>query len=167
MTNIATMLRKRLWCQNVVVAGLSGVLLGGLFGCALIVGSHHGPPVVIHEEHELDGKAPLRGHIDLYMDLDRLRDCPSETSRWLWTWVDYNGRRVKQFYPLLNTTTTLSDLGHDQSFILSIPIPPGVWPGQWYYWSKTVEHCSLLPGLFRTPVRESSDIPINIIDETP
>ncbi len=166
MKYLKAMFASRIWRQN-IIAGLSGVLLGGLFGCTLILGSNHASPVVMHEEHEVDGRAPRNGHLDLYVDMDRNRDCPSETSRWLWTWVDHEGERLKQFYPLVNTSTTISDLGHNQHFILSIPIPPGVWTGQWYYWSKTVEHCSLLPSLFRSPVRETSDIPVRIFDEAP
>ena len=148
-------------------AAVTGLLLGSLLGCTMILWTNHVIPVVVHEAHEIEGTAPRNGHLDLYIDLDRNRDCPAETSRWLWTWVDHNGERIKQFLPLVNSSTSLSDLGHDQHFILSIPIPPGVWPGQWYYWSKTIEHCSLLPSLFRATIRESSDIPVRILDEVP
>ncbi|WP_158746094.1 hypothetical protein [Acidisphaera sp. L21] len=133
----------------------------------MIVWTNRISPIVIHEAQEVDGVATRNGHIDLYFEFDRTRDCPTDTSRWLWTWVDHNGTRIKQFYPLLNTTTTLTDVGRDQRFILTIPIPPGVWQGQWYYWSKTVDHCSLLAGLFQSRIRESNDIPIQIVADAP
>ena len=152
--------------QN-VLAGLYGLLIGCTFGYGLIVWSNRSAPVIVHDEHEIGSPVTLNGHIDLYINLDRIRDCPSETSRWLWTWVENNGDRIKLFYPLANSATTPTDVGLGQRFILSFPIPPGVWPGQWYYWSKTVEHCSILPSFFRSPIRESSNVPIHIVTGKP
>ena len=162
MTLIGTLLRSRGWRQN-LVAGLAGLLIGSIFACVLIL--WNGPPstVIMREERALEETARSNGHLDLYMNLDRVHDCPSETSRWLWTWVEHDGQQIKQFYPLINTTTTLSELGRSQEFILSIPIPPGVWPGEWHYWSKTVEHCPFS----RNSVRESGNIPIQIVDGAP
>ncbi len=141
-----------------------GLLLGSTSG---YVPHRAGPtaiaPVIIHDEREVDASTVRDGHIDIYVDLDRLRDCPAETSRWLWTWVDYNGIRTKQFFPLASSATTMSDPGRDQHLILSLPLPAGVWAGEWYYWAKTVEHCALVPSLFRSPVRETADIPIRIL----
>ncbi len=166
MKGMFVLFRCRIWRQN-LIAGLAGLLIGSLVGCALILWTNHVTPVVVHEVHEIDGIAPRNGHLELYVDMDRNRDCPAETSRWLWTWVDHDGERIKQFYPLVNTTTTLSDIGRNQRFILSIPVPPGVWPGEWFYWSKTIEHCSFLPSFFRSVIRESSDIPVRIVSEAP
>ena len=166
MTALAAPRQYRFWRQN-LAAGCAGLFVGSLIGCGLILWNNHVTPVVVHETHEIEASTPRNGHLDLYIELDRNRDCPAETSRWLWTWVEHNGERIKQFYPLVNTTTTLSDVGHDQRFILSVPIPQGVWPGQWFYWSKTVEHCSILPSLFTSNVRESSDIPVRISGEAP
>ena len=166
MKTILVYLRCRVWRQN-TIAALTGLFIGSLVGSALILWTNRVIPVVLHEAYEIDGRAPRNGNLQIYVNLDRNRDCPSETSRWLWTWVDYDGERIKQFYPLLNTTTSLSELGRDQRFILTVPIPQGIAPGQWYYWSKTVEHCSFLPSLFRPTILESSDIPVQILDETP
>lgn len=166
MMILVALLRSRSVRRN-LLAGAVGLLIGSLSGCVLIVWTNRMTSVVIHEAHELDATAPRHGHLDLYVDLDRNRDCPSETSRWLWTWVDHNGERIKQYYPLVNTITTLSDIGRNQRFILSLPVPPGIWPGDWFYWSKTTEHCSLLPSLFRSAIRESIDIPVRITGDNP
>ena len=165
MGNVA-IVRRRVW-RHTVLAGLGGLILGSVFGCALIVWSHQGAPVIVHEEREIGGTAVRNGHIDLYVELDRNRYCPSETSRWLWTWAEKEGQRVKQFYPLVNSTTALSGLGDDQHFILSIPVPPGVWAGDWFYLSKTAEHCSFIPSLFRSSTRQSGNIPVRILNEAP
>ncbi len=154
-------------CRRTILAGLSGLVIGSTSGYTLIMWSNRSPAVLVHDEHELASTTVSNGHIDFYVDLDHIRDCPTETSRWLWTWTEHKGEQVKLFYPLANSTTTLTDIGQDQRFILSIPIPTGVWPGQWFYWSKSVEHCSLLPNLFRSAVRESRDIPVRIIAEDP
>ena len=150
-----------------ILAGLVGLVVGGCFGFGLIMWANRNATVVVREAQEVDGVASLSGHIDLFFDIDRVRDCPSETSRWLWTWVEHGGERIKQFYPLVNTATTLTEIGRGQRFILTIPIPPGIWPGQWYYWSKTTEHCPFLPNLLQSRIHESTDIPIEILDKAP
>lgn len=156
---------RTLMSRRNIIAGLLGLLLGSISGYVLIVWSNRNSAVIIRDERELDGSTTRNGSLDIYVELDRSRDCPAETSRWLWTWVEHNGERIKQFYPLANSATTITDTGLDQHFILSIPIPPGVWPGEWFYWSKTTEHCSFLPSLFRPQVRESVDIPVRIREE--
>ena len=152
--------------QN-VIAGMTGILTGGILGYGFIIWSNCGAPVIVHDEHEIGSFVAINGHVDLYVNLDRTRDCPSETSRWLWTWIDNNGSRIKLYYPLMNSSTTLTDVGQDQKFVVSMPIPAGIWPGQWYYWSKTVEHCSLFANLLHPQIRESSSIPIYIAAKKP
>ena len=160
---LVTLLLRDPACRRNILAGITGLLLGSASGYALILWSNRNAPVIVHDEHSV-GAATLRsGHIDIFIDLDRMRDCPAETSRWLWTWVTHEGRQIKQFYPLASSATSLSDPGRDQRLILSLPIPAGVQPGRWFFWSKTIEHCSLFPSLFRSPIRESADIPISIV----
>ena len=164
MRTMFTLLAHGPGLRRNIVAGLAGVMLGSISGYGIILWSNRNAPVIVHDEREVDGGNTGNGYIDIYVELDRLRDCPAQTSRWLWTWDDREGQHLKHFFPLANNATTITDAGRDQRFILSIPIPPGVWPGHWFYRSKTIEHCSLLPGLFRAPVRESADIPIHIVD---
>ncbi len=159
-------LTRSAMCRRNIIAGLAGLVLGSISGYALILWSNRNAPVIVHDEHEIEGDVSSSGHIDIYVGLDRLRDCPAETSRWLWTWVNHDGMRIKQFFPLFSSSIALTDVGRDQHFILTVPVPRGVWPGHWFYWSKTIEHCSLFPAMFRSPIRESADIPIRIIAET-
>ena len=147
--------------QN-LLAGVGGVLIGGVVGFSLLLWSSRTAPLIIRSVYELDGVVAQGGHLDIVFDIDRLRDCPSETSRWLWTWVDQDGRRMRQFFPLVSTPTAITDAGLDQHFILSVPLPAGIWPGEWFYISRTIEHCPLLPSLFRPYIHESPDIPIHI-----
>ena len=165
MTTLLGMLRNRLWRNN-LTAGVAGVLLGGLVGSVLILWAGRPIPVVVVQEHQLNENIYQNGHLDLYVEVDRSRDCPSETSRWLWTWVDHNGQRLRHYYPLVNSSTSLSELGHHR-FVLSIPLPTDIWPGNWYYWSKTIEHCPLMPFVGQSTIHQSADIPIHISNETP
>ncbi len=154
-------LRRVLHRQN-MIAGLVGIVLGSGFGFTLLVWAEQRPPVVIHSAYALNEVATRGNHLDILFELDRRRDCPTETSRWLWIWIDHDGTQIKQFFPLTNTTTSVTDAGDDQEFVLSIPLPAGLWEGTWFYWAKTVEHCSFLPALFRSPIRETPDIAVQI-----
>ena len=163
--NLIALLLRDPVCRRNILAGITGLLLGSASGYALIIWTNRNSPVIVHDEHSVGSATLGSGHIDIFIDLDRVRDCPAETTRWLWTWVTHNGRQIKQFYPLADSATSLSDPGRDQQLILSLPIPVGVKPGQWFFWSKTIEHCSLFPSLFRSPVRESADIPVSIVED--
>jgi len=163
MKVVLASLHRVLQRQNMIV-GLVGMTLGSGLGFFLLVWTGQRPPVIVHSAYALNGVAARGGHLDIFFELDRQRDCPTETSRWLWTWVDHDGVKVKQFFPLTNTSTTVTDAGENQEFILSLPLPAGLWEGTWFYWAKTVEHCRFLPVLFRSPIRETPDIAVQITD---
>ena len=149
--------------QRNIAAGCSGLTLGSILGLGLILWSNRSSPVIVNTAYEVED-ANRAGQINILFDIDRTRDCPSETSRWLWTWVEKGGTRIKQYFPLPSSPTTITGIGYDQRFILSLPVPSGVWAGDWYYWSKTVENCSFLPSFFRAQIIETPEIPIRITD---
>ncbi len=153
-----------IWRKS-ILAGAVGLALGTWFSCILILRIGDRPPVVVHQIREVSDKVGRKGHIELFVELDRKQNCPSVTSQWLWTWIDFHGERIKQFYPLASDATGPSDPGHDQKYVLSIPVPPDIWPGEWFYWSKTVENCPFLPSLFRPSTRESGNLPIRILSD--
>ena len=86
------------------------------------------------------------------------------TTRFLWTWTEMDGQRVRMFVPLGSASMGVSPLaGKDQRFVLSVPIPPDLPEGEWFYRSRAVDTC---PGLFQFPVstvRETPDIPVQIV----
>jgi hypothetical protein len=112
-----------------ILAGLAGLLLGSVAGFGLILRAHRISPIIIYSAYELDGVVPLGGHLDLLFDVNRTRDCPSQTSRWLWTWVKRDNKLIRQYRPLSNSNASITDAGSAQKFILSMPIPAGIWPG--------------------------------------
>jgi hypothetical protein len=71
---------------------------------------------------------------------------------------------MKQYFPLTSSNTTITNTGRGQHFILSLQLPPGLWAGEWYYFAKTVEHCSLLPALSHVKILETPQIPVQIVD---
>lgn len=166
MRAILNGLRRVVHWHN-VAARLVGFAAGFGLGLSMLIYAGERQPVIVHSAYELDGVSARGGHLDIFFDLDRQRDCPAETSRWLWTWVDHDGVQIKQYFPLTSSATTLTDVGAGQRFILSIPLPSGLWAGTWYYWSKTVEHCSLLPYFFHSPNRETPNIPVQVTTSDP
>jgi hypothetical protein len=159
-------MRTRLLPERADVrAGLAGLLIGAVSGFGFILWSHRSSPVTLYSAFEVDGVVSRSGHLDLQFNIDRTRDCPSQTSRWLWTWINRNTGRIRQYFPLTNSNTTITSPGDMQRFVLSLPMPPGIWPGDWFYTSKTVEHCSIIPGLESSKILQTPDIPVRVIDD--
>jgi hypothetical protein len=103
-----------------ILAGLAGLFLGSVAGFGLILRAHRTSPIIIYSAYELDGVVQLGGHLDLLFDVDRTRDCPSQTSRWLWTWVKRDNNFVRQYFPLSNSNASITEAGSAQKFILSM-----------------------------------------------
>lgn len=101
------------------------------------------------------------GRIQLYFDVTKVRDCPTTTTRWLWTWVDYNGKEMRLFMPLGVSFAGVTDVGNDR-YLLSLNVPKGVWDGTWYYYARDVVQCGGLLSLLRNQVTETQPIPITI-----
>jgi hypothetical protein len=164
ITSLARLANRLVPGRQNIAASLTGVFLGTFLGLCLIVWSSRTSPVVINSVYELKAGASHGGHIDIIFDIDRLRECPSETSRWLWTWVDRDGVRMRQYFPMPDTSANVTALGKNQHFILSLPLPVGIWPGDWFYFAKTIEHCSFLSSIFPPRTLVTPEIPIRIID---
>ena len=148
-----------------ILAGLAGLLLGSAAGFGLILQAHRTSPVIIYDAYELDGVVHQGGHIDLLFDIDRTRNCPSQTSRWLWTWVRHDNDLIRQYFPLSNSNAAITDAGGAHKFVLSLPIPPGVWPGKWFYTSKTIERCPIILGLESLKLLQAPDIPVRVLND--
>lgn len=144
------------------LAGVVGVVLGSVVGFSSILWGNRADSVVFTNVYELDGTATRQGRIDIVLNINRTRVCPAEVSRWLWTWVDNHGIRTRQFFPLPGSSGALSSPGAGQHIIVSLPLPSGIWPGEWYYFSRTVEHCSFFPWLFQARMTESPQVPIQV-----
>lgn len=77
----------RSWVRSLWIGALGGVVLGLLGGAALVLAISEAPPVTVREAREVDGVALRGGRLDLLFTIDRTRDCPVTTSRYLWRWL--------------------------------------------------------------------------------
>lgn len=153
----------RSWARSLWAGALSGVLLG-LFGGAFIISAFGGPPpVTIREVREVNGVALRGGRLDLLFTGDRTRQCPVVTSRYLWRWAEVDGEPIRQFVPLGTSLSGLTPVGGNKRILLSLPVPPDMPEGEWFYWSRSTSECPRLFGLSYSAVYQTPDIPVRII----
>ena len=98
------------------------------------------------------------------MRLDRVRNCPVQVSRFLWHWVDYEGRRIKDFRGIDNPPLSPVPGKGVQDYMITLRVPDDLPAGQWFERTVTVTQCPLLGPLFSGPPHVSPDRPITIKD---
>ena len=144
-----------------------GLGFGLSIGLVLVALSDSRPPVVVTEFRETDGLVVQGGRINLLIEVDKHRDCPTQTTRYLWRWVDdpdYPGRHVPLHVPLVGPTVALSPIGEKQRSILSLSLPSDVAPGDgWHYSSKSVRSCGRFPVFNGPVVTETRPVPIRVM----
>ncbi|MGI4945125.1 MAG: hypothetical protein ACRYHQ_31950 [Janthinobacterium lividum] len=142
--------------------------IGASIGLIPYFNEVHRPAVIVEDLHELDGVAVRGGAIDLMARIDHQRQCTTNIARWLWRWRDDGaGHRVQQWIALGDPISPPVPLGDNIRYILTIPLPPSVEPGEWYYRGSAVDNCAFLPGLWAAAPRVSSDKPIVVTNPTP
>jgi hypothetical protein len=158
MTMSRRLLAMLVGCAIGLAAGLS-VGLGALLFVL------HQPAIEVQSLQENDGVAVRGGTIDLVATVDRTRLCESSSSRYLWRWIDWKGKRIRQFVPISAPSGSPAvDVGESQ-FMLSLPVPPGVEDGSWFYRSNTADHCPWLPHFITgASERQSADVPVKVVD---
>lgn len=150
--------------RRVVPFAVVFVIAGGVGALASYLALElldHEPATIINASFNADDITYRDGSIHIFLDVRKLRECPTTTSRWLWTWVNYKGEEVKLYMPLGGGDLSEIDVG-EQRFIRSIPVPRGVWDGTWYYLERYINHCGGLLSLFHNRISEISGIPIQI-----
>jgi hypothetical protein len=146
-----------------VIGVVGGLIVGALVAARLAVGQ----AVAVHSIQEAQSIALHDGRIEIAFTVDRYRECQTYTARWLWTWVTYQTKRVKLWVPLMPSSVSVTDAGRGQTLVLSLELPRGIWPAQWFYFSKSQDNCSWLPSFFAPRVRETPSIPIDIAAAEP
>ena len=108
------------------------------------------------------GEIAMRdGRLSIYTKVNRTRYCRTETSHWLFTNVEHGSETVRLWVPIPeDEPVPVTELGVTSS-ILSVPLPSGLWPAQWFWVAHRVDYCGLTGWLF--PHRAESDpLPIDI-----
>jgi hypothetical protein len=144
-----------------IAAWLFGVAIGSVFGALVLVVLERTPPVQILAASDAGEIAAHDGRIFIHYKTIRTRMCNMETTRWLYTFVTQpDGTRIRTNVPVRDSGTTVpaADLGQSEQ-ILSLELPDGLWPGEWFFQTDALDRCGIL-GDF-APTRRKSD-PISI-----
>ena len=152
----------RSWVRSLGAGALGGIVLGLLSGIAVILAIGETPPITIRAAREVDGVAVRGGRLDLLFTVDRTRDCPATTSRYLWRWVEVDGTSVRQFVPLGTSPSVSTLVGESNSIIISISIPPDLTEGEWFYWSSSINYCYGILSSIRPILHQTPNIPVRI-----
>lgn len=134
--------------------------LGGVVLFVLLTVLDRRPPGQIRQMFDANTITYRDGRLQFYCSVDRTRQCSSDVARWLWTKVKYNGQDVELRMPLDSTPMDPARTG-PQTYLLSLPLPDGIWDGQWYYRATSVSTCGVFGWLH--PVWSSTgDVPVTI-----
>jgi hypothetical protein len=144
-----------------IIAILIAAGLGSVAALVCIAVFDKSPSQVVKAAFDADTLTYRDGRIQLYFDVDKKRDCPTTSTRWLWTWVTYKGEQVRLFMPLGVSLAGITDIG-EQHYILSLEVPRDVWDGKWYYLARSEARCGGLLSLIRHDVTETPSIQITI-----
>lgn len=160
VTPVTARPRRRVFVAAVMVACLTVGLVVGTIGLALLERS---PALRILAEEDAGHVAQNDGRIFVFTRSERSRACKLATTHWLFTMVkhDDTGDLVRAYVPIAEDgpvpVTALGVTG----YILSVPLPPGLWPAQWYWIEARAETCGLL-GAFWPIYSESAPLLLNI-----
>ncbi len=144
-----------LWCGFGALTGLGGVYVLSLRA-----------PVLLVALREVDGLAVRGGSLDMLFTLRRTRECDAHVDRWMWQptgTTDRFGREIRRYVSLPPAANPPTENGMETTYVLSIPLPSNVIPGDWFYRSRTYDGCGWLPAMQR-PSRPSPDEPVHIGD---
>lgn len=118
------------------------------------------PPTVIKQLFDANSITYRDGRIQLFYRVQNFKQCQTYSTRWLWTWVNYNGAQVEIRMPLSGSSSSAKEKG-DHSYLLSLPLPEGVWDGDWYLRSYTIYYCGIFGWAFPYYI-DSGNIPVKI-----
>jgi hypothetical protein len=138
-------------------------VIGLALGSVVLAALERSPALRILSEEDAGQVAQNDGRILVYTKSDRARSCKLATTHWLFTMVK-NGDRgdlVRAYVPIAEDgpvpVTALGVTG----YILSVPLPPGLWPAQWYWIEARAETCGILGAIW--PIySESAPLLLNI-----
>lgn len=140
------------------------IIVGQGVGAFMVLAFIPRNPIVVGNVREVDGVVVRGQWIELEFSLTRNQQCGAKVERWLWHWSEPG---VKHWVQLdasgANPPTKVGELS---KYILAVPVPSAVTPGEWFYWSRTLDYCGLRSAIFGENVRESMDIPLTIVDPT-
>jgi hypothetical protein len=140
----------------------AGVLLGVVIGGAgAIVWVNSGPNIISNYVEETDGIiSPAKHTIAFYTSGNRRKSCPTIVARYLWHWIDHNGKQVRYFQAIDNPPLEPAPELGPFAYVLGLKVDPSDFsPGQW--WERTVSQGPC--GWFgQQTIMQSADRPVTV-----
>jgi hypothetical protein len=134
---------------------LAGLFLGAAVATLAVTLAQREPALHVLAQSDAGQVAQNDGRILIYTRIDRTRSCPVETTHWLFTQVNHGGDLVRTYVPIAEDgPVPIRELGLS-SYVLSVPLPPGLWPAEWYWLESRAETCGPLGWLF--PIYSQSE----------
>lgn len=145
-----------------IVSVVAGCLLAGSTGTIVateLLSRDSGLQIIAQDDA---GQVAMRdGRLSIYTKVNRTRHCRSETSHWLFTNVEHGDETVRLWVPIPESEQVpVTELGITSS-IVSVPLPSGLWPAQWFWVAYRIDYCGFTGWLFPTRA-ESDPLPIDI-----
>ena len=154
------------WGVKHWIAGLIGLVFGALSGLSILYYVSTQPPVIVDSVETADDliQHGADDTISFVVKIDRAKSCPVQVSRFLWRWVDYEGRQVKEFRGIDNPPLNPMPGRGIQDYMITLRVPDDLPPGQWFERTVTLTQCPVVGSLFSDPPHVSPDRPITIRD---
>lgn len=149
------------WIKTLV----AGAIIGATAMLAVNMSLFTRAPVISLTLEEKDGVAIAGTSIETHYRFVRNAQCNTISQTWLWKWTNEGtGAKRQYFIPLATTFVTLSDVSPlVQDFVVAVPLPATVTPGQWFIHSKGLDYCHLLAWLWGPTIRVNQDIPVTVL----
>jgi hypothetical protein len=134
---------------------LSGLMLGIVIATLVLVLVERSPALHILAHADAGQVAQHDGRILIYAHIDQARYCQSETTHWLFTNIKHGDETVRAYIPISEDgPVPIRELGQT-SYVLSVPLPPGLWPAEWFWLESSTEKCGPLGWLL--PIYSQSE----------
>lgn len=155
---ISPTLRGRVLTLGMIVGSL---VLGVFLALVILTLSERAPAMHVLAQSDAGQAAANDGRLLVYMKVNRVRWCKVEATHRLFTMIKHDSDDVPVYVPIVEDgAAPVNHLGVT-SYVLSVPLPAGLWPSDWYWLESRIEYCGWLGWLF--PIySESAPLPINI-----
>jgi len=125
-----------------------------------------GPPMTLGQDiSPASVSAREGGTLTMQVHAAPGRMCSAQISRFLWRWdTTPKGDKVKNFFPLYSPPVPITDAVQEPIFRISLELPVGVTPGQYFYTARLSTWCGVWGILFGDDTTTATaDVPITIL----
>lgn len=155
----------RWWSARSIAVGAVCFIGGGaLVKLYAVSVSAHTPTVVIEELREGEGVTVRDGSLSIQSVVSRQKECRTVTDRWV---LLRNARGdITDFWAVSSPPIPPIPVGQTTRYTIHLDLPRGIVVpndgSKLFYRARYQDQCSLLPEWLTSPVRQTSDIPLNI-----